>query len=98
MKKLLKKIKTEPDYDMFCKILSDRIKENNPISENPMIDGMVISFILTTSFSKDLFLQRNMGKVLDGTIQKLEQIIIWCSNNEDKLCNIFKTKNYGKTK
>lgn len=36
--------------------------------------------------------------VLDGTIQKLEQIIIWCSNNEDKLCNIFKTKNYGKTK
>jgi hypothetical protein len=88
MEKLLKKIKSKKDFDKFIKILSQRMKDNNPISDKPMIDGMVIGFILTTKFSKDLFLQKEMGSVLDGTIQKLEQIVIWCSNNEDVLCDL----------
>ena len=50
---------------------------------------MVIGFILTTNFAIDLFLQNDMGRVLDGTIQKLEQMVIWCTNNEDELCRIF---------
>ena len=89
MKKLLKKFKTKKDFEKFTEILSERMKVNNPISDKPMIDGMVIGFILTTKFSQDLFLQKDMGNVLDGTIQKLEQIVIWCSNNEDELCRIF---------
>lgn len=89
MKKLLKKFKTKKDFEKFTEILSERMKDNNPISDKPMIDGMVIGFILTTKFSQDLFLQKDMGNVLDGTIQKLEQIVIWCSNNEDELCRIF---------
>jgi hypothetical protein len=88
MEKLLKKIKSKNDFDKFIKILSQRMKDNNPISDNPMIDGMVIGFILTTKFSKDLFLQKEMGSVLDGTIQKLEQIVIWCNRNEDVLCDL----------
>lgn len=40
-------------------------------------------------FAIDLFLQKDMGRVLDGTIQKLEQIVIWCTNNEDELCRSF---------
>jgi hypothetical protein len=88
MKKLLKKFKTKKDFEKFTEILSERMKDNNPISDKPMIDGMVIGFILTTKFSQDLFLQKDMGNVLDGTIQKLEQIVIWCSNNEDELCRI----------
>lgn len=88
MEKLIKKIKSKEDFDKFCKILSDRMKENKPISDKPMIDGMVIGFILTTNFAMDLFLQKDMGRVLDGTIQKLEQIAIWCSNNEDELCRL----------
>lgn len=88
MKKLLKKFKTKEDFDIFCKILTDRMKENKPISNNPMIDGMVISFIITTNFAVDLFLQKEMGRVLDGTLQKLEQIVIWCTNNEEELCRI----------
>jgi hypothetical protein len=54
-----------------------------------MLDGMIIGFILTTGFAKDLFLQKHMGHVLDGTMQKLEQIVVWCCRNEDELCNIF---------
>jgi hypothetical protein len=88
MEKLLKKIKSKNDFDKFIKILTSRMKANNPITDKPMIDGMVIGFILTTKFSKDLFLQNEMGWVLDGTHQKLEQIVIWCSNNEDVLCDL----------
>ncbi len=88
MEKLLKKIKTKDDFDRFSKILSERMKENKPISDKPMIDGMVIGFILTTNFAIDLFLQNDMGRVLDGTIQKLEQMVIWCTNNEDELCSL----------
>jgi hypothetical protein len=88
MEKLLKKIKSKKDFDKFIKILSQRMKDNNPISDKPMIDGMVIGFILTTNFAKDLFLQKEMGSVMDGTIQKLEQIVIWCSNNEAELCRL----------
>lgn len=88
MENLLKKFKTKEDFDKFCEILAERMRQNKPISENPMTDGMVIAFILTTNFAVDLFLQKEMGRVLDGTIQKLEQIIIWCSNNEDELCGL----------
>ena len=88
MEKLLKKFKSKEDFEKFSKILSERMKENNPISNKPMIDGMVIGFILTTQFAKDLFLHNNMGSVLDGTFQKLEHIVIWCTNNEDELCRI----------
>ena len=86
MENLLKKIKSKKDFEKFSKILSERMKDGNPISDNPMIDGMIIGFILTTKFALDLFLQKDMGSVLDGTIQKLEQIVIWCTNNEDELC------------
>jgi hypothetical protein len=86
MENLLKKFKSKKDFEKFTKILSERMKENKPISDKPMIDGMVIGFILTTNFALDLFLQKDMGRVLDGTIQKLEQIVIWCTNNEDELC------------
>lgn len=92
MEKLLKRFKSKEDFEKFSKILSERMKENNPISDRPMIDGMVIGFILTTKFSQDLFLQKDMGNVLDGTIQILEQIVIWCTNNEDELCRIFNDK------
>jgi hypothetical protein len=88
MEKLLKRFKSKEDFEKFSKILSERMKENNPISDRPMIDGMVIGFILTTRFAKDLFLQNDIGRVLDGTIQKLEQIVIWCTNNEDELCRL----------
>lgn len=88
MEKLLTNFKTKKDFTAFCKLLSDRIIYNQPISENPMIDGTIISYILTTNFAMNLFLQTEMGNIRYGTSQKLEQIVIWCTNNEEKLCQI----------
>jgi hypothetical protein len=75
MKNLIKKIKSKEDFDKFSKILSERMKDGKPISDKPMIDCMVIGFILTTKFAIDLFLRKDMGRVLDGTIQKLNKMI-----------------------
>ena len=87
--KIRKKVKSKEDFDRLLSILSNRIKNNTPISDNPMLDGAIISFMVTTSdFTLDLFLDKEMGRVLEGTIQKLEQIAIWVSNNEDKLCEL----------
>lgn len=91
MEKLLEKIKTKEDFDMFTEILIERMKNKQPISDNPMFDGMVIGFILTTNFAVDLFLRKDMGHVLDGTIQKLKTIYSWCYDNEAELLNIMKT-------
>ncbi|NCN51919.1 hypothetical protein GW931_02815 [archaeon] len=88
MEKLLKKFKTKNDFDRFSKILFERMIENKPISDKPMVDGIIIGYILTTNFAIDLFLQKEMGRVLDGTIQKLEQIVVWCTNNEESLCRL----------
>jgi hypothetical protein len=91
MKKLRTIIKTKSDLDNMLKILSDRVKANIPISENGMLDGFIISFMFSISdFFLDLILDKQIGWLLDGTIQKLEQIVIWIENNEDELFNILK--------
>ena len=90
MEKIRKKVNTKKRFDKMLNILSERIKTNQPISDNGMLDGMIIGFMFSTeSFTRDLFLNKEMGRVLDGTLQKLEQIVIWCTNNEDELCRIF---------
>jgi len=42
MEKLLKKFKTKNDFDRFSKILFERMIENKPISDKPMVDGIII--------------------------------------------------------
>jgi|GEM_PF-6107130 len=89
MEKIRKKINTKKRFDKMLNVLVTRILENKPISNNAMLDGMIIGLMLSTeSFTRDLFLDREMGRVLDGTIQKLEQIAVWAYNNEDELCKI----------
>ncbi len=53
-----------------------------------MLDGITIAFILTTGYTYDLFTDEHMGQVLDGTIQKLENIVLWIMDNETELCHI----------
>ena len=89
MENIRKLIKNKNDYDKFLSLLQDSIKRNEPFSQKPMVDGMIIGFILTTSYSKNLFLNSDMGNVLDGTLQKLEQIVLWVLNNEEVLCDRF---------
>lgn len=45
MYKIRKKIKSKNDFDNLLKILIDRVKNNKPISDNNMLDGMIIGFI-----------------------------------------------------
>ena len=72
-------------------MLITQVKENRPISENPMLDGMIIGFILSTPSSEYLFIDREMGSLLDGTIQKLEHVTTWVTNNEDELSSILES-------
>ncbi len=96
MKKLSKKIRNKEDFNKLQEMLINRVINNNPISDNPMLDGMIIGFVFSTeSFLLDIFM--NIDKptnvknyVLDGTMQKLEQISIWITKNEEELCNIMK--------
>jgi hypothetical protein len=91
LEKIKKKIKSKEDLEKLLDILIIQIKENKPISDNPMLDGFIISFMVSKeSFVIDLFLDNYIGRVLDGTLQQLEQIVIWVNNNEDTLCNLLK--------
>ena len=89
MEKIKNKIKSKETFDKMMKVLIERIQNNKPISDNPMLDGMIIGFIVSTnSFTRDLFMNKFLGNVLDGTLQKLEHIVIWVTDNEDKLIEI----------
>lgn len=89
MEKIRGKIKSKNGFDTLVKALVERVKQNDPVSDNAMLDGLIVGFLLSTkSFSLDLFLGNQMGRVLDGTMQKLEQIAIWTINNEDELCRL----------
>ena len=85
MKRLQEKIVTKEDFKYMMEILSERVKTNKSITDNGMLDGMIIGLMLTTEFTEYLFLGKELGRVLDGTMQKLEQIAIWSLNNHDQL-------------
>jgi hypothetical protein len=97
-------MKTKKLFPQLSKVITDtnkvgtfidklivRVKENNPISDNPMIDGMIIGWMLKykTCLEDMIVTQYHLGRLLDSTIQKLEQITIWITNNEDKLIEIY---------
>ena len=93
MEKLSELVNTSKRFDNFLNLLTDRIINNKPISNNPMLDGAIISMILSKKiFVRDLLLKRDMGRVLDGTISQLKQIVIWINNNETELIKIFNEK------
>lgn len=93
MEKLSYLVNTSKRFDKFLNLLTDRIINNKPISDNSMLDGAIISMILSKKiFVRDLLLKRDMGRVLDGTISQLKQIVIWINNNETELIKIFKGK------
>ena len=93
MEKLSELVNTSKRFDKFLNLLTDRIINNKPISNNPMLDGAIISMILSKKiFVKDLLLKMELGRVLDGTISQLKQIVIWINNNETELIKIFNEK------
>ena len=91
MQKLKKHIKTKENFERFLDILVSKVRNNESISDNAMIDGFIISFIIVRSkFVQSLFLDKEIGRILDGTRQQLEQIVLWFSNNEKQLIKLMK--------
>ena len=94
MKKLRECIKSGEDFKKFTDMLVLRVGKGEAVSDAPMVDGLIIGFIVSTySFTQDLVLDKYMGRVLDGTMQKLEQITIWLCNNEGKLIELYNDLN-----
>jgi hypothetical protein len=94
MKKLKRLIKTKEDVNRLMTILSDRVKNNQPISDNAMYDGLAISFlILRENIFFDIFREEYSGRLLDGTIQQVEVGIHWLIDNEDSLVKLLTDKN-----
>lgn len=88
--KLSKVLKSIDDTEILINKLILRVKENNPISDNSMLDGMIIGWIVKyKSCFNDLVFNNYLGRHLDSTIQKLEQITIWVLNNEKRLIYIY---------
>lgn len=93
MEKLSDLVNTSKRFDKFLNLLTDRIINNKPISDNSMLDGAIISMIISKKiFVKDLLLKMETGGVLDSTFSQLKQIVIWINNNETELIKIFKGK------
>ena len=90
-KKITKFVVDSDNLEFLINTLILRVKDNLAVSTNPMIDGMNIAWMLKNKrFLADMmFTNHDMGHILDGTIQQLEQNIIWILNNEDTLCDIY---------
>lgn len=88
MIKLQKEIKTGQEYSLFCQKLIDSVNDNVQISDKPMMDGFIISLIIDSPDFKKLFFNRRMGNISDRMIRKLENMVAWCVNNEDKLLTL----------
>ncbi len=68
-----------------------RIKENKSISKNPMFDGFAIAFLIKNEKFVLSFILNPKGEmqVLDGTIQQLQIVFNWLSENESAICDVF---------
>lgn len=91
MKRLIKKINTTEDYNNLLDILSKRVRDNQPISENGMYDGLIIGIMIDKKkFVESLLFEEHLDRVLDGTIQQLEHVVNWLDENEHGLLGLLK--------
>jgi len=62
MDKIRKEIKSMKDFDNMLMILSNRVSSNKPISNNGMLDGVIIGLMFAnTRFTLDIFLGKKYG-------------------------------------
>jgi len=90
MKKLKRLLKTKEDVSNMINILISRIKEGEFNSLDGFIIGLIYSnskFIATLLLSDD-----KLPAMSDNSIQQLEQCVIWLSNNEKKIIEIYKNE------
>jgi len=87
---LYKKYKYKKDFLEFINKLTQRVKDNNPISENGLLDGYIIGLIHSNSgyIWALIFTDKDLPPMSDNTIQQLENCVRWIANNEKKLNNL----------
>ena len=87
---LYKKYKSKSDFKVFIDNLIERIKDNNPISDNGMLDGFIIGLIHANSVYlwAMIFTDSDLPPISDNQIQQLEQCIKWLLNNEEEINKI----------
>lgn len=89
MTKLQSKLDSIEKLETFRDALLYQAKNNHPISDNPMIDGMIIGFIYSNfTIIREILLFNYSIKMTDATIQQIEQTIFWFTNNEEKLLEL----------
>lgn len=97
MQKLQQLIKTDEDFDFFVNLLINKVKSNEIISDNGLLDGFIISAIYSKELIvRDLFFPKIgvFDNVSERALQLLKQIVIWLTNNEETLCKMYKHINY----
>lgn len=84
---LYKKYNSKDSFRVFIDKLIERVKSNQPISDNGMLDAFIIGLIHSNSGSLyfTLFTESQLPPMSDNTIQQLEQCVKWILNNEEEL-------------
>ena len=87
--KLYNKINSIQAYGLMVNLLMDRVVNDIPISENGMVDGLMIGALHSKSITDiNLFLSFPDYTRINGKHNSLHMIVNWLSANEDKLCEI----------
>ena len=75
---------TRTEFDALVNDLALKVKNNQPISSNPMLDGMAIGLLIYNSdIVFDIIDVQHIGRLSDGKIQQLQLITKWLTD-----CNI----------
>lgn len=84
---LYKKYNKKEKFKLFVDKLIERVKNNEPISDNGMLDGFMVGLIHSNSgyIWGLLFTEMELPPMSDNQIQQCEQCVIWIINNEDTL-------------
>lgn len=84
---LYTKYNTKKKFKLLVDKLIDKVKNNESISDNGMLDGFIIGLIHSNSgyLWALLFTEMSLPPMSDNTIQQCEQCIMWIINNEETL-------------
>jgi hypothetical protein len=84
---LYKKYNKKENFKTFIDKLIEKVKNNETISDNGLLDGFIIGLIHSNSgyIWRLLFTEEVLPPMSDNTIQQCEQCVKWIINNEEIL-------------
>jgi hypothetical protein len=86
--------------EIFAGMLLEKVKANQAISNNGLLDGFMIGLIYTNAgyISQMIISNTQLPPMSDNGIQQLEQSFTWLINHEQKLVNLFNAYANDKSK